>query len=264
MDLAKKIDRHEIFVMAAALAYTTALTLAPFILIILSLLGLLNQNLQQEFTTQLGSSVGTEVRDAVAQVMVHLNSHPRLNGISGLVGFVILVISASTIFSQLRIAIDKINEFKLAEDINGIVAYFKNKFLSLGLVLGFAFLSIASLIITTFISMVYPSSEVTFWKYTSDVIHFIIFAFLFTALYRFVPSNKLGWKKSSTAGVVSTVFYLIGKGLISLYLSQAGLASMYGAAGSLIVFLAWAYYMGLTMLLSYEISMHFFNDRAQD
>lgn len=254
-----KIDRHEVFVMSAALAYTTSLALAPFVLIILSLFALLNFDMQEKFLAQLGSSLGPEVESAINSVIQNLNGNSQISGVSGLIGFVILLISASAIFTQLQIAIDKINEYVVPENKSGFVFYLKNKFLSLGLVLGFAFLSIVSLMVTTFMTMLYPSTQVLFWQTVSQIINFLLFTLLFTGIYRFVPSERLEWKKCLFSGLMSTLFYLLGKSVISSYLASAGLASMYGAAGSLVVFLAWVYYTSLMILLSYEISLHIFS-----
>lgn len=254
-----KIDRHEVFVMSAALAYTTSLALAPFVLIILSILSLLNFNMQEKFLVQLGSSLGPEVESAIGSVIQNLNGNTKMSGVSGLIGFVILLISASAIFTQLQIAIDKINEYVPPKNKTGFIFYLKNKFLSLGLVLGFSFLSIVSLMVTTFMTMLYPSSQVVFWQTISEVVNFLLFASIFTGIYRFVPSERLSWNKSFVAGLISTLFYLLGKSLISYYLASAGIASMYGAAGSLVVFLAWVYYTSFMILLSYEISIYIFS-----
>lgn len=257
-ELIIKIDRHEVFVMSAALAYTTSLALAPFVLIILSLLSLLNFDLQEKFLGQLGSALGPEVESAVNAVIQNVNGKSQISEMSGLIGFAVVLISASAIFSQLRIAIDKINEYKVPDNQSGFLSYLRNQFLSLGLVLGFAFLSIVSLMVTTFISMLYPSNEVLFWQTLSEIINFLLFALIFSAIYHFVPSDRLGWRQSCVSGIISTIFYLFGKSVISYYLSTAGIGSMYGAAGSLVVFLAWVYYTSFMILLSYEISVHFF------
>lgn len=254
-----KIDRHEVFVMSAALAYTTSLALAPFVLIILSLLSFLNFDMQEKFLHQLGRSLGPEVESTVNAVIQNVNGKYQISSISSLIGFAVILVSASAIFSQLRIAIDKINEYKVPENKSGFISYLRNQFLSLGLVLGFAFLSIVSLMVTTFISMLYPSNEVLFWQAISQIINFLLFAFIFTAIYRFVPSDRLSWRQSFISGLISTLFYLFGKSVISSYLATAGIGSLYGAAGSLVVFLAWVYYTAFMILLSYEISLHFFS-----
>ncbi len=262
-NLITKIDEHEIFVMSSALAYATALALAPFILIILSLISFLDQDLQRKFAIDLTTSFGGEVGSAVKSIMQNVDTHPQLSGLSGIIGFVILIISASAIFTHLRIALDKINEYTLPADQNNFMGYLRNKFWSLGLVLGFAFLSIASMLVTALITVFYPNGEGLFWHGMSFIVNFFLFTALFTSIFRFIPSEKLDWRHSLFSGAVSTVFYLIGKSLISLYLGKAGLGSPYGAAGSLIVFLAWVYYTALTLLLSYEICRNilFLNDK---
>ncbi len=249
-------DEHEIFVMAAALAYATALALAPFTLIILALISFLNVNLQARFSYEMEQSLGVEAGAAVTAIIQNAGQHPKIASLSGLAGFVVLIISASIVFTQLQIALNKINNYTAPKHISGIKLYLKNKFLSLGLVLGFAFLSIVSLVTTAAISIVYPNTDGQIWHALSFIISFIMFTLLFTCIYRFVPTEKMNWKKCFLSGLISTVFYLIGKSLISLYLGKTGIGSAYGAAGSLIVFLVWVYYTSLTLLLSYELSVN--------
>ncbi len=249
------IENHEIFIMAAAIAYATALALAPFILIIFSIVAVLDPHLQDQLSRELSTAVGREAGEIIRAIIENIDKSSQLSGISGLIGFSVLVVSASIIFSQLRIALDKINEYQAPPAKNEFLSFLKNKFLSLGLVLGFAFLSIASLLLTAFIAVIYPDGEEVLWNIISFIISFLLFTGLFTAIFRFIPSEKYPWSRCFISGVVSTVFYAIGKGLISIYLGKAGIGSSYGAAGSLIVFLAWVYYIAVTILISYEISV---------
>lgn len=248
------IDKHEIFLLAASIAYTTALALAPFILIILSLSSLLGADLQESLAAQVKATAGEKAGEAVNQVVQNAKAHPKLSGISGIVAFIVLVISSSAIFSQLRNALDKVNEFKLPPNKSGFKAFIKDKVLSVGLVFGFAFLSIVSLIVSTAISSFFSGGEGLLWKIASNIFNFLMFATLFTAFYRFIPTSKQPWRTCMISGLVSAGFYLIGKGLISLYLTKASFETSYGAAGSLIAFLAWVYYSSLTLLVSYEFS----------
>ncbi len=142
-----KIDRHEVFIMSAALAYTTSLALAPFILIILSLLSFLSFDMQEKVTLQIGYALGPEVQSAVYAVVQNLNNHSKLSGISGAIGFVIFVISA--------------------------------------------FLSIVSLLVTTFITMLYPSDQVLFWQAVAQIVNFLLFTFCFY-FYRNLPFRSRG------------------------------------------------------------------------
>ncbi len=263
-NLLEKMDRHEIFVMAAALAYATALALAPFILIILSLISVLDSDIQKRFAIELTTSFGGEVGSAVGAILANVDKNPQLSSLSGVIGFVILFFSASAIFTQLRIALDKINEYKPTPDSFGFLAFLRGKFWALGLVLGFSFLSIASLLVTALIALIYPNSEGTVWHVISFIVNFFLFSFLFTAIYHYIPSEKLDWRRCFFSGAISTIFYLIGKSVISLYLGKAGLGSPYGAAGSLIVFLAWVYFTSLILLTSYEVSTNVLTSRAED
>jgi membrane protein len=255
------MDRHEVFVMAAALAYATAFALGRFILIILSLLSVLNLDLQKRFATELTASFGGEVGTAVGAILEHVDQHPKLSGVSGLIGVFVLFFSASIIISQLRVALDKINEQKPALGSSTFWGFLRSKFWAIGLILGFAFLSIASLLITALINMLYSGRENIFWLGISWFGNFFIFSGLFALIYRFVPTTGQTWKNCFYSGMVSTIFFLSGKGIISLYLGKASLGSPYGAAGSLIVFLAWVYFTALTLLMSYEISVDWFRDR---
>ncbi|MBC7428506.1 MAG: YihY/virulence factor BrkB family protein [Bacteriovorax sp.] len=248
------IDRHEIFTLAGSLAYTTALALAPFVLILLSLSSLLSPELQDKLWVQLATTVGEKAGDTVLAIIDNTKKSSTMSGISGTIGFIILVVSASAIFAQLRVALDKINEHKVEKSRSGIMLFLKDRFLSMGLVFGFAFLSIVSLMVSTMMSVFLEGGEGFLWSLLSMVINLSLFAILFTAIYRVIPSDEMEWKKCRVAGFVSAIFYIIGKNFITLYLAHAGLESAYGAAGSLVAFLAWVYYTSLTILVSFEFT----------
>lgn len=248
------VDKHDIFTLAGSLAYTTALAIAPFLLILLSVASLLGPELQERLYVNLASSIGEKAGQTILDIVQNTRKNSSFSGWSGLIGFIVLVISASAIFAQLRVALNKINEHEAAKDKSGVWLFFKDRFLSMGLVFGFAFLSIVSMMVSTTIAVVFTAGEGLFWEAISFIVNFAIFSVLFTAIYRVIPSDKLDWRRCRISGMVSAVFYLIGKNLISLYLAHAGLESSYGAAGSLIVFLVWVYYTALTLLTSYEFT----------
>ena len=248
------INKHEIFTLAGSLAYTTALAIAPFLLVLLSVASLLGPGMQEKLYTNLASSIGEKAGQTIIDIVQNTRENSHLSGWSGVIGFIILLASASAIFAQMRVALDKINEHKVEKDASGIWLFIKDKFLSMGLVFGFAFLSIVSMMVSTTIAVVFTAGEGFFWECISLMVNFIIFSILFTAIFRVIPSDNLEWRRCRISGIVSAIFYLIGKNLISLYLAHAGLESSYGAAGSLVVFLAWVYYTAMTLLISYEFT----------
>jgi membrane protein len=247
-------DRHDIFIMSSSLAYTTALALAPFLLITLSLASLLSHDFQQNIYVGLNNAVGEKIASTILAMIKDADKNTKISGISGAIGFLVLAVSASAIFTNLKIALDKINEHAYKKEEEGFLNFIKGKMFSVGLVFGFAFLSVASLVFTMIVAVIYPQGIGFLWSLFSFVMNFAIFMLVFAMIYRFVPTDKASYKSCWISGSISTVFYLVGKDLIGLYLGHAGLESSYGAAGSLIVLLVWVYYTALTLLFSYEFT----------
>jgi len=253
-EFAEDLEKHEIFLLSASIAYTTALALAPFVLILLSVASLLGPEMQQKLSENMASVIGPKAGQAINVVIKSTKEHPSLTSISSIIGFVILVVSASAIFTQLRIALNKINEHKVTPKEGGIKGFIKDKIFSVGLVFGFAFLSVVSLMLSSLMSAIFPGGEGFIWKTVSFFVNFLMFSTIFTLIYHFIPTDKLDWKTCTISGMISTIFYLVGKNLIAIYLGKAAIVSSYGAAGSLIAFLLWVYYTSLTLLASYEFS----------
>lgn len=248
------IDRHEVFLLSASIAYTTALALAPFVLILLSVASLIGPEVQQSLYKNMAATVGPQAGEAVFNIVSNTKEHPSLSGLSSIIGFLVLVVSASAIFYQLRVALDKINDNEIAKRQAGFKGFVKDRIFSIGLVFGFAFLSVVSLILSSMLAAVFPGGEGLLIKASSYLLNFFMFGSIFSLIYRFIPSQKMKWKTCIISGIVSTFFYLAGKSLIGIYLGKASIGSAYGAAGSLIAFLAWVYYTALTLLVSYEFS----------
>jgi membrane protein len=252
------INKHEIFTLSAALAYTTALAIAPFVLILLSFASLLGIDIQKKIYTQLASSLGEKAGSTIIEIVKNARGNSNLSGLSGVIGIIVLAVSASTIFIQLRLSLNKINDFQEQKTSSEIWLFLKERFLSIGFVFGFVFLSIVSLLVSIVIAIVFKGGEGLMWQLSSLLIDFVIFSMLFTVIYRLIPSEKMGWKGCRISGMISGVFHLIGKNLISLYIGKIGIESSYGAAGSLIAFLVWVYFTTLTLFISYEFTRNIF------
>jgi membrane protein len=252
------INKHEIFTLSAALAYTTALAIAPFVLILLSFASLLGTDIQKKIYTQLASSIGEKTGRTIIEIVKNARGNSELSGVSGIIGIIVLAVSASTIFIQLRLSLNKINEFQENNTTSELRFFLQERFLSIGFVFGFVFLSIVSLLVSLVIAIVFKSGEGLIWKTSSYFIDFIIFSILFTVIFRYIPSDKIAWRGCRISGMISGVFYLIEKSFISLYIKKIGIESSYGAAGSLIAFLVWVYFTTLTLLVSYEFTKNIF------
>lgn len=257
-DFFSEFNEHQILMASGSLAYTTGLALSPFILIFLSFIALLNQSYQSDFYNQLSNLLGAEAGNAIKMVVENADNDHSDASFSGLFGFLILAVSASAVVNQLRTALDLIDETEVEKQSLGVWGFIKEKIFSVGLVFGFIFLSITSLIVTTFVSGWFVGTEETLWTILSFVISTIVFWLLFTNIFRFVPSTPMRWRDCMFAGAITTVTFLIGKFLIGVYLGNAAIGSAYGAAGSLVVFLVWVYYAALTILGSYQLTRFIF------
>lgn len=240
--------------LASSIAYTTALSLAPFILILLSIAALISDSFQNDISAQLSNLLGKQAGSTVAMVVQNAGDHPKLSTLSGLLGFLVLAVSASVIFGQLRSAFDIIMETPEEDQAAGLFGFLRERLLSVGLVFGFVFLLVTSLAVSTILSSLFAGGEALVWKSISFALNIILFTLLFTSMFRFIPTVKLPWLRSLKSGFCATAFFLTGKWLIGIYLGNAAIGSEYGAAGSLVVFLVWVYYSSLTILVSFEFS----------
>lgn len=222
--LFKRISRHELFSLAGSFAYTTSLALSPFIIITISVLTLLKMGDQQALSSEIQSLVGAQAGSAVESIIASAERQSQFSGIAGIFGLLILLISASAIFSQLRMAFDKIVEYKAPKSEGGLRSFLRQRIFSVGLVLGFIFLMIVSLAVTSLLATALPASEGIWLKILSMLVNLLVFSFLFACMFRFIPSERLPWPRCLISGVVASVFFLIGKFLIGLYLGKSTLA----------------------------------------
>lgn len=256
MDFFNAVGNDRVFTLGGSIAYTVALALAPFVIILLAFASLLGQGFQNRMYDQMTKLLGPEAGKAVQMVVENADNSQSLTTISGLVGLVVLAISASAVFGQLRSALDIMNHTPEDKIPSGIKGFFKDKVLSLGLVFGFVFLSITSLAVTAVISGVFYGREEFVWSVISAVTNVALFLALFTLMFRFTPTERMPWRQCAISGICASIFYLAGKSAIGVYLGNASVGSAYGAAGTFVVFLVWVYYTTVTLLISYEFSNH--------
>lgn len=149
---ARDIDKHEIFTLAGSLAYSTALALAPFVLISISFASLLGVEIQKKLYLKVTSAMGKNVADTIFEIVKNANTNSNKSGLSGLIAIIVFAVSVSTIFIQLRLSFNKIIEFQTKES-SGLWISIRERFLSIGFVFGFVFLTIISLMVESFIAV---------------------------------------------------------------------------------------------------------------
>ncbi len=253
--------------MGAALAYYTLFSTAPLLLIVISLAGLFfgEQTARGEIMGQISNLVGPQSAQTIQTLLEGLNQ--PASGIWGsLVGLVALLIGATTVFSELQNAMDRIWRAPCPPPSGGLMGLVKARLLALGLVMGIGFLLMVSLLVSTAVAALSKWWAPWFGEYTglayaldwavSFGLITAIFA-IFAMIYKWVPQVRIAWRDVWIGAALTALLFTLGKTLIGLYIGRSGVASPFGAAASLVVLLLWVYYSAQIFLLGAEFTWIF-------
>jgi len=247
--------------MGAALAFYTLFSLAPLLLIVISVAGLVfgEQAARGEIMAQLSGLVGPQSARTVESILEELN-RPG-SGVTGtLVGVLVLLIGATTVFGELRDAMDRIWRAPARPPGGGLLNLLKTRLLSLGLVLGIGFLLMVSLVVSAALAALSKwwapwFGDVAVLAHLLDwIVSFGLIASIFAMIYKWVPRVRLAWRDVWIGATLTALLFIIGKTLIGLYIGRSGVASPFGAAASLVVLLLWVYFSAQIFLLGVELT----------
>lgn len=247
--------------MGAAIAYYTVFSIAPLLLIVISVAGIVfgAEAARGEVVTQLQGLLGTDGAEAVEDMLVAV-SEPGTSTLTTLLGFAALLVGATTVFAELQSALDRIWRVPERLQYSGIWGLLRARVLSFGMILGIGFLLIVSLLASAGLSALgrvwaplFGEGEVI-----AHVVDFFvslaIITTIFAMIYKFMPRAHIRWHDVWLGALVTALLFAIGKFLIGLYIGKSGVASGYGAAGSLVILLLWVYYSAQIFLLGAEFT----------
>jgi membrane protein len=241
-------------VQAAALAYYTIFSVAPLLLVIIALVGLVaGQDVTRDAILQeVGGVIGTDGKNLVAGMLTAASANPQ-QGVLGLVlGLGALLVGATGVFAQLQQTLNTIWDVKPKE---GVVALVRVRVVSFGLVLVAGFLLLVSLAASAAVTAFVSSVGVSILPQVVNVAASTLVAgLLFALIYKFLPDAPIAWADALWGGLFTSVLFNVGKLLIGLYLGRSAVASAYGAAGSLVVTLLWVYYSAQIVLFGAEFT----------
>ena len=249
--------------MGAALAYYTLFSIAPLLLIVISIAGLIFgvQAARGEIVGQLQGLMGPQGAAAV-QGLLESVSKPSESITATLVGVILLMIGATSVFSELQDALDRIWRAPKRHK-SGIWSLLRTRLLSFGMMMGIGFLLMVSLVVSAALAALGKWWGPLFadWKILAHLINFLLsFAFtttMFAMIYKIMPRVEVDWADVWIGAVVTALLFTIGKFLIGLYIGKSGLTSGFGAAGSLVVMLVWVYYSAQIFLMGAEFTWAF-------
>lgn len=249
------------FKLSASLSYYTLFSLAPMILIFLSVVGFFygQDAIRGELYGQINGLIGKEAALQVQEMVRHAQLSGK-TGFAGVVGVIMLFIGATGVFAEIQDSINQIWSLK-AKPKNGIIKYLVNRFLSFSLIVSFGFLFIVSLLVNTVLdafsqrlSAYFSESTVYIFTVVNLGVIWVVMTILFAIIFKVLPDGKVANKDALMGAGVTAMLFMIGKYVIGFYLGQSNISDIYGAAGSVVILLTWVYYSSMILYLGAEFT----------
>ncbi len=255
--------------LAASLSYYTALSIAPLLVIVVAIAGLVlgREAVTGQLTAQMGDLMGEDGKQIVQTVLEHA-AEPKRGAIAGVLGVLTLILGATAVFGELQSAMNLIWEVKPKPTeglVGGIWAWLRQRVLSLSMVLVIAFLLLVSLVLSAALTGLTArlhggaQAQAVVAQVLNQLVSIPVLTLLFALLFKYLPDAEIRWRDVWIGALVSAILFTIGKYAIGLYLGHAGVGSAYGAAGSLVVLLVWVYYSSLLLFFGAEFTQAFAN-----
>jgi membrane protein len=264
-DSALKFLDDSPFEVAAALSFYTVLSLSPLLLIVVSAAGLVwgEDSVRLEILNQMRALIGPAGAETVRTVLDHTAFMGHSVTSMG-IGVLTLLFGATTVFAQLQSALNRIWRVQTSTQATTrpalLWSLIRTRLLALALIFVVGFLLLVSLVVSAGLAALHEYLARAFqggalvWEGVNFLVSLAVISFLIAMVYRVLPDVRLGWGDVWGGALVTAMLFSVGKLLIGLYLGQTSVASAYGAAGSLVVFLLWVYYSSLIMFLGAEIT----------
>jgi membrane protein len=260
--------------MGAALSYYTVFSIAPLLLIAISVAGLVfgQDAAQGAVVDQLQGLIGQNGAQAIQDLLKNV-SRPSAGIVATVVGVVVLVIGATSVFAELQDDLNRIWQVPTRKKVSSWWAFLRTRLLSIGMIFAMGFMLLVSLAASAAFDAfaAWSTSALAGWEGLAHAVNFVVSFVLTTALfamiYRFMPQATIEWRDVGIGALVTAMLFTIGKTLIGLYIGKSALASGFGAAGSLAVLLAWVYYSAQIFLFGAEFTWayaHAFGSRRSE
>jgi membrane protein len=244
--------------LGAALSYYTLFSVAPLLIIAIAVAGLAfgREAAQGQIVGELQGLIGEAGARAV-QDMVEASRRPEAGILATLIGICTLFLGATGAFAELKSALNVV--WDVPDRGGGIKALLLGRLWSFAMVLAIGFLLMVSLVLSAAIAAAdgffawvgMPQSAV---QLTNAAVSFLIITVLFALIFKFLPDTEVAWGDVWAGAAFTSALFAVGKWLIGLYLGRSGLASTYGAAGSVVILVVWVYYAAQIFFFGAEMT----------
>jgi membrane protein len=247
---------YKIMKLSASLAYTTIFSMAPLLVIILFLTTIFFQKEAIEGTiyNQIKGFVG-EASALQVQSMIKTSGKETVSSLARVISVIGLIVAATSLFVEIQDSINTIWGVRPKKGA-GIIGFLKTRLISFGVIGSLGFLLLVTLSISTIMDglsdkLTQNFSSIGVWAaYILNIlITLLVVSILFAVIFKMLPDAEIKWNQVRMASVVTAILFMVGKFLISVYITKTALGSTFGAAGSLVVLLVWVYYSSVILYL---------------
>ncbi len=251
----KGFSDDELMTRAAALAFYSALSFAPLLVLLLWVVASLRPEWQAQLVDSLNGLVGQRASDAVRLVIENAKQRPNVGSMAGVIGLGVTLIGASAVFAQLQGALNRVwgLQPRPGNTRHAILGWLRARLHALGLLLSLAFLLVISLSASALIA-VFVRGGTTGWHALETVISLAVFVVIFGAIYKVLPDAIIEWRDAAIGASLTALLFVVGKVAIGIYLERSNVGGPYGPAGGVVVLLVWVYYSALILLLGAELT----------
>lgn len=252
--------------LSASLSYYTTFSMAPLLLLIISLAGAIygQEAIEGKVFDEINGLIGNDAAQQVQSIIRNL----RLSGkttLSLVIGAITLIIGATTVFAEIQDSVNIIWRVK-AKPKRGWLKLLKDRLLSGSIIIGLGFLLIVTLLINGAVSALndvlsgyFPDVAFIIFYIINMVISFIVIATLFGVIFKVLPDAEIAWKDVRAGAFFTAILFMLGRYLITMYLQTTAAGSPYGAAGSIIIILLWVYFTAAILYLGAEFTRVYAN-----
>ncbi|MEP7236613.1 MAG: YihY/virulence factor BrkB family protein [Ferruginibacter sp.] len=260
-DSATGFGNHKLTKLSGSLAYSTVFSMAPLLIVIISLCSIFlgKEAVEGKVYEQLAGFIGSDTAVQLQQIIKNATVNGKSN-IAVVIGFVTLLIGSTAVFSEIQDSINTIWGVK-PKPKKGWLKILKNRFLSFSIIVALVFLLLVSLAVSSVIDVFgnhlkhnFPNLTVVTLYIINNIITLCITTLIFAVIFKVLPDAIIKWKDIFIGALCTALFFMLGKFAISLYISQTKIGTTYGAAGSLVILLVWIYYSSLILFVGAEIT----------
>jgi membrane protein len=247
--------------MGAALAFYSVLSIAPLFMLGVAMLGFMfgPEAAQGQVIAQLRDLIGAEGAKAMGSIIESASQHPHRSQLATVIGTILLLIGAVGTFAELQNTLNRIWKVPPAP-YKGVMDIVQRRLFSFGLVLGFGFLLLVSLLISTALSAAKETlgQHIPGMAYVIQTVHLIIsfgvITVLFGTIFHLLPDTKVRWQDVWVGACITALIFTLGKFLIGFYLGHSMITTVYGAAGSFVVLILWVYFSSQLVFFGAEFT----------